>query len=133
MERGEEERALLRLQRRPVVQEVKTKRTVCRDYARWSADDLRRVVDDPRGLARSGDLVKPTEGQMTTVSNVDSASDELGHALTRVEWGATLKESFPTRKYVVKIERSKVFEYSRLIDKLYGQPPRPRKGLPIAL
>lgn len=27
-----------------------------------SADDLRRVVDDPRGLDRSGDLVKPTEG-----------------------------------------------------------------------
>lgn len=91
MKRGEEERALLRLQRRPVVQEVKTKRTVCRDYARWSADDLRRVVDDPRGLARSGDLVKPTEGQMTTVSNVDSVSDELGQAVTRVEWPLSRK------------------------------------------
>lgn len=116
-----------------MVQEVKTKRTVCRDYARWSADDLRRVVDDPQGLARSEDPVKQLEGQMTTVSNVDSASDELGHTVTRVEWGPPFEESFPTRKYVVKIERSKVFEYGKLIDKLYGQPPRPRKGLPIAL
>ncbi|KAJ5957642.1 hypothetical protein N7501_011921 [Penicillium viridicatum] len=90
MKRGEEERALLRAEkaRGPGSQD---QRTVCRDYARWSADDLRRVVDDPRGLARSGDLVKPTEGQMTTVSNVDSASDELGHAVTRVEWPLSRK------------------------------------------
>lgn len=109
MKRVEEVRALLRLQRRPVVQEVKTKRTVCRDYARWSADDLRRVMDDPQGLARGGDLVKPTEGQMTTVSNVDSASDELGQAVTRFKWGATFEESSPTRGYAAKIGRSEVF------------------------
>ncbi|KAJ6142852.1 hypothetical protein N7471_002305 [Penicillium samsonianum] len=97
MKRVEEVRALLRLQRRPVVQEVKTKRTVCRDYARWSADDLRRVMDDPQGLARGGDLVKPTEGQMTTVSNVDSASDELGQAVTRFKWG-------PLSRKVLRLE-----------------------------
>lgn len=69
---------------------------------------------------------------MTTVSNVDSASDELGHAVTRVEW-ATFEESFPTRKYVVKIERSKVFEYIRLIDKTLWTTSPTKKGLPIAL
>lgn len=126
-----EERALLRLQRRPVVEQVKTKRTVCRDYARWSADDLRRVVDDPQRLARGGDLVKPTEGQMTTVSKVNSASDEAGTGRDPVRMGATFEESSPTRRYAAKIERSKDMKYDRLIERLYGQPPRPKKGLPI--
>lgn len=122
-----EERALLRLQRRPVVEQVKTKRTVCRDYARWSADDLRRVVDDPQRLARGGDLVKPTEGQMTTVSKVNSASDEAGTGRDPVRMGATFEESSPTRRYAAKIERSKDMKYDRLIERLYGQPPRPKK------
>jgi hypothetical protein len=43
------------------------------------------VVNDPQGLAGNGALVKPTEEQMTTAPNADSASDELGYAVPRVE------------------------------------------------
>lgn len=66
------------------------------------------MVDNPQGLARDGDLVKPTEGQMTTVSKVDSASDGAGTRRDSVRMGATFEESSPTRRYAAKIERSKV-------------------------
>lgn len=42
-------------------------------------------MGDPRGLAGSGALVKPTEEQMTSAPNTDSASDELGYAVPRVK------------------------------------------------
>jgi hypothetical protein len=47
---------------------------VCRDYARWSADDLRRMMADRRGLAEGGEQIKLAEEQMTSAPNAGSAS-----------------------------------------------------------
>jgi hypothetical protein len=60
------------------------------------------VIGDPQGLARSGDLVKPAEEQMTTAPNGDSASDELGYAVARVE--RPLSRKVPRLDYAVKLK-----------------------------
>lgn len=64
-----------------MVQEVKTEKNVCRDYARCSADDLRRMMADRQGLAGGGDQ-KLTEEQMTSVPNAGSVSEWLRYAVT---------------------------------------------------